>query len=110
MKKNIVTILLIFLFGLTAIAAADEPFAPKLKAPSNIKEGSPEYLGVMMINSAVVPSKSAVDVKPYPGALIIQANEGLEMEINGVKHKCYPYIKMLSEYPGISQVCLFAGS
>lgn len=100
MKKTIFAFLFIFLFGLNETVAADEPFAPKLIAPANIEEGSPEYLGVMMLKAAVVPLKSAVGVPPYSGALIIQANDGLEMESNGVKQKCFPHIKMLSKDDG----------
>lgn len=100
MKKSIFAVLSIFLFGFAVTVSADEPFAPKLKVPTNIEEGSPEYLGVMMLKAAVVPLKSAVGLPPYPGALIIQANDGLEMESNGVKQKCFPHIKMLSKDDG----------
>lgn len=100
MTKTILTSLLIILFGMVLTAHADEPFAPILKAPSNIKEGTPEYLGVMMLNAAVAPSKSSVGIPPYPDAKIIQTTEGMQMEINGNMEKCYPYIKMLSNEDG----------
>ena len=87
-------------FGLNLVAFAGDAYAPKLEAPSNIKEGTPEYLGVMILKSSVVPPKTAVNIPPYPGAKIIQTTQGMEMEINGEKQKCYPYIKMLSKDDG----------
>ena len=110
MKKTIFAIILIFLFGYAVTVTADEPFAPKLKVPTNIKEDSPEYFGVMMLKAAVVPLKSAVGVPPYSGALIINASEGMEMEINGVKQKCLPNIQMLSKDDGDKIISFYKNS
>jgi hypothetical protein len=110
MTKTILTSLLIILFGVVFIAHAEELFAPKLKVPSNIEEGTPEYLGVMVLKAAVVPSKSSVGIQPYPNAKIIQTTEGMEMEINGNKLKCYPYIKMLSTDDGDKIISFYKGN
>ncbi|MGD2270217.1 MAG: hypothetical protein PVI06_07455 [Desulfobacterales bacterium] len=107
MKKTFFISSVIILFGLSLISQADEPYAPKLKAPSNIKEGSPAYLGVVMLKSAEVPPKSSVGIPPYPGALIIQTTKGMEMEIRGNKQTCYPYIKMLSSDDGDTVISFY---
>jgi hypothetical protein len=92
-----------------SISYAGEPYAPKLTPPEGIKPGTPDYLGVMMINNAQVPDRASVEVPPYPEAKIIQANKGTEMTANGQKYHCLNYMKMLSTDDGEKIASFYKG-
>ena len=95
---NIRTVLATLFFVLSVISAAvaGEPYAPKVKAPAGLKPFSAEDFAVMMVNAAVVPEMSAVNVPPYPGARVLQTVTGFSMTIKGKKVTCFPTIKLLS--------------
>lgn len=82
-----------------ASAYGGEAFAPKVPVPSGIKEGSPESMDEMIIQSSVVPDRSAVGVPPYPGAKIFQARGTMKMEVNDETVSCLPYIKLYTTDP-----------
>ena len=75
---------------------AGEPYAPKVKVPSGIKEDSPAYFSVMAVNAAIVPDKAAVGVPPYPGAKVIMTSSGMVMASNNDKLTCLNAIQLLT--------------
>lgn len=66
-----------------------EPYANKVEITS-----ATSPLGQMVINAAIVPDQSAVDIPAYPGAVIFQTYGAGAMDANGTAS--LPYIKMLT--------------
>ena len=90
--KTFMMLLTAICLGASGLALA-EPYADKVKITSNT---SP--IGQMMIKASIVPERSAVNIPPYPGAVILQTAAPGAMKMNG--KDALPYIKLLTQLFG----------
>lgn len=86
--KTLMMLLTAICLGASGLALA-EPYADKVKITSNT---SP--IGQMMIKASIVPERSAVNIPPYPGAVILQTAAPGAMKMND--KDALPYIKLLT--------------
>lgn len=86
--KTIIISLALLCLGTSGLVVA-EPYADKVKITASTSE-----VGAMFIQGSKVPDRSAVNIPPYPGALILQTSEAGQMKMNDKDN--LPYIKMLT--------------
>lgn len=87
MKTIIISLALLCLSTSGLVVA--EPYADKVKITD-----STTPMGQMIIKGSNVPDRTAVNIPPYPGAVIMQTADAGAMQLNG--KDALPYIKMLT--------------
>jgi hypothetical protein len=77
-------------------AAPRDAYAAKLPIPEEVPDGPGAELGVSMLESAKVPSKSEVGVPAYPGARVMSTMGATAMTVNDERVETLPAMAMLS--------------
>jgi len=100
--KTIIISLALLCLGTSGLVVA-EPYADKVKITASTSE-----VGAMFIQGSKVPDRSAVNIPPYPGALILQTSEAGQMKMNDkliiIRSKDLP--ACLSIYSGNKRVTI----